>query len=94
MMASFILLRPESFSLFLSYLNLGIPARFTKQKALFAEISRLFTFYDARKTSALTNREANAPNFRANPVPFLHNKRSKADFTVGNEKKRNIHSRL
>ena len=31
-----LLLRPESFTFFLSYLNLVVPARFTKQKHLFA----------------------------------------------------------
>ena len=54
-------------------------------------MSRLFTFYDARKTSALTNREAKAPNVRANPLSFLQKKRSTADFTVGNKKIKEIY---
>ena len=35
-----LLLRPESFSFLLSYLNLVIPARFTKQNQLFAQESK------------------------------------------------------
>ena len=35
-----LLLRPESFPFLLSYLNLVIPARFTKQKPLFTQESK------------------------------------------------------
>ena len=47
-----LLLRPESFTFFLSYLNLVIPARFTKQKHLFAQESK--TLKDSCRSSKMT----------------------------------------
>ena len=47
-----LLLRPESFTFFLSYLNLVIPARFTKQKHLFAGESK--TLKVSRRSSKMT----------------------------------------
>ena len=47
-----LLLRPESFTFFLSYLNLVIPARFTKQKHSFAQESK--TLKDSCRSSKMT----------------------------------------
>ena len=47
-----LLLRPESFTFPLSYLNLVIPARFTKQKHLFAQESK--TLKDSCRSSKMT----------------------------------------
>ena len=47
-----LLLRPESFMFFLSYLNLVIPARFTKQEHLFAQESK--TLKDSCRSSNMT----------------------------------------
>ena len=47
-----LLLRPESFTFFLSYLNLVIPAGFTKQKHVFAQESK--TLKDLCRSSKRT----------------------------------------
>ena len=47
-----LLLRPESFTFFLSYLNLVIPVRFTKQKHLLAQEGK--TLKDWRRSSKMT----------------------------------------
>ena len=47
-----LLLRPESFTFPLSYLNLVIPARFTKQKHLLAQESK--TLKDSCRSSKMT----------------------------------------
>ena len=47
-----LLLRPESFTFFLSYLNLVIPVRFTKHKHLFAQESK--TLKDSCRSSKMT----------------------------------------
>ena len=47
-----LLLRPESFTFFLSYLLMAIPARFTKQKHLIAQESK--TLKDSCRSSKMT----------------------------------------
>ena len=47
-----LLLRPESFTFFLSYLNLVIPVRFKQQKYLFVQESK--TLNDSCRSSIMT----------------------------------------
>ena len=63
-----LLLRPESFTFFLSYLNLVIPARFTKQKHLFAQESK--TLKDSCRSSNMT-RSCKWPIISVIPLHFI-----------------------